>query len=362
MDPKEKKELTEEEKEYKSKRKQIQEKLIKFATRIPAFMYLTDFRENTLQDVITKLEPDLFKTVTGLTVEDFNLLVSLGVFNATHMNQAVFAFRRYEDAVPVDTPASRDRPRSSTDARGSAPATASTTRSSRKGRVSRAITHRLGAMESIESRGGRGTGALWMIQGGDPNGVAPPLEDLIASSFRLTGIIAARTVAEPQPGKPLIDPTSLEAVLNDALTLASCPLDHTMLLDIVVARFPAVVEDRELSLTDRNLVAVPSEHQDRTVINDAADEVWAQLNHRERLALPAVGGDRTVRDLADELGMSKSTVGRAKEAAEAVLAAALPAPDDSAAVAAELLRRSAALADGTEPAPSPSSSDAGGEP
>jgi hypothetical protein len=94
----EKKELTAEEKEYKSNRKLIQEKLIKFATRIPAFMYLTDFRENTLQDVITKLEPDLFKTVTGLTVEDFNLLVSIGVFNSAHMNSAVFAFRRYEDA------------------------------------------------------------------------------------------------------------------------------------------------------------------------------------------------------------------------------------------------------------------------
>lgn len=98
ISPTEKKQLSEEEKEYKSKRKQIQEKLIKFATRIPAFMYLTDFRENTLHDVITKLEPDLFKAVTGLSVADFNLLVSLGVFNATHMNQAVFAFRRYEDA------------------------------------------------------------------------------------------------------------------------------------------------------------------------------------------------------------------------------------------------------------------------
>ena len=61
-------------------------------------MYLTDFRENTLYDVITKIEPDLFKAVTGLTVDDFNLLVGLGVFNAGHMNQAVFAFRRYEDA------------------------------------------------------------------------------------------------------------------------------------------------------------------------------------------------------------------------------------------------------------------------
>jgi hypothetical protein len=98
LSPKEKKLLTDEEKEYKSKRKMVQEKLIKFATRIPAFMYLTDFRENTLQDVITKIEPDLFQTVTGLTVKDFHLLVRLKVFNTEHMNQAVFAFRRYEDA------------------------------------------------------------------------------------------------------------------------------------------------------------------------------------------------------------------------------------------------------------------------
>jgi hypothetical protein len=92
------KQLTEEEKEFKSKRKLVQEKLIKFATRIPAFMYLTDFRENTLQDVITKVEPDLFETVSGLTVKDFDLLVRLKVFNTEQMNQAVFAFRRYEDA------------------------------------------------------------------------------------------------------------------------------------------------------------------------------------------------------------------------------------------------------------------------
>jgi hypothetical protein len=98
LSAKEKKELTAEEREFKSKRKLVQEKLIKFATRIPAFMYLTDFRENTLQDVITKIEPDLFRAVTGLTVQDFHLLVKLRVFNTEQMNQAVFAFRRYEDA------------------------------------------------------------------------------------------------------------------------------------------------------------------------------------------------------------------------------------------------------------------------
>jgi hypothetical protein len=92
-----KKKLTKEEKEYKSKRKMIQEKLIKFATRIPVFMYLTDYRENTLKEVITQLEPSLFKRVTGLSVEDFELLVSMGIFNDALMNDAVYKFRRYED-------------------------------------------------------------------------------------------------------------------------------------------------------------------------------------------------------------------------------------------------------------------------
>jgi hypothetical protein len=95
---KEKKELTDDEKKTKSLRKQIQEKLIKFATRVPVFMYLTDFRERSLKDVITQLEPGLFKKVTALSVEDFELLVSLGVFNSSLMNDAVYKFKRYEDA------------------------------------------------------------------------------------------------------------------------------------------------------------------------------------------------------------------------------------------------------------------------
>ena len=76
----------------------IQEKLIKFATRIPIFMYLTDYREKSLIDVITQLEPGLFKKVTGLEQKDFELLVSLNVFNYSLMNDAVYKFKRYEDA------------------------------------------------------------------------------------------------------------------------------------------------------------------------------------------------------------------------------------------------------------------------
>ena len=37
-------------------------------------MYVTDFREEALKDIIESLDPALFERVTGLTVEDFPLL------------------------------------------------------------------------------------------------------------------------------------------------------------------------------------------------------------------------------------------------------------------------------------------------
>lgn len=98
LTPKQKKQLTDEEKELKSKRKQIQEKLIKFATRVPIFMYLSEYRERSLKDVITLLEPKLFKMTTGLNVKDFELLCSLNIFNGEAMDQAIWQFKRYEDS------------------------------------------------------------------------------------------------------------------------------------------------------------------------------------------------------------------------------------------------------------------------
>ena len=98
LSDKEKIELTDKEKEIKSKRKEIQDNLIKFATRIPVFMYLTDDREQTLKDIITQLEPELFQKVTGLTIADFELLVSIGIFNEKVMNESVYAFKRFEDS------------------------------------------------------------------------------------------------------------------------------------------------------------------------------------------------------------------------------------------------------------------------
>lgn len=94
----EKKELSEDEKKAKSLRKQVQENLLKLAARIPAFMYLTDYREQTIKDVITQIEPELFKKVTGLSVKDFDVLCSIGLFDPEKMNQGIFGFRKYENS------------------------------------------------------------------------------------------------------------------------------------------------------------------------------------------------------------------------------------------------------------------------
>ena len=98
LTPSEKKELSEDEKKAKSLRKQVQENLLKLAARIPAFMYLTDYREQTIKDVITQIEPELFQKVTGLSVKDFDVLCSIGLFDSEKMNQGIFGFRKYENS------------------------------------------------------------------------------------------------------------------------------------------------------------------------------------------------------------------------------------------------------------------------
>ena len=95
---KEKKQLSEEEKERNSTRKKILEKLKQFIRRIPVFMYLSEYREECLNDIITKLEPELFKQTTVLSVQDFDTLKKAGLFSTDKLDLAVLYFKRYEDA------------------------------------------------------------------------------------------------------------------------------------------------------------------------------------------------------------------------------------------------------------------------
>ena len=82
--------------EAKKKRQGIKEKLRRFLTRIPAFMYLTDNREKAVIDIIRQDESELFEQVTTLSLKDFERLVNAGVFNESKMNDAVWKFRQFE--------------------------------------------------------------------------------------------------------------------------------------------------------------------------------------------------------------------------------------------------------------------------
>jgi hypothetical protein len=84
--------------EIDKQRREIREKLQKFLARIPVFMYATDFREEALTDVIESLDPALFERVTGLTIEDFERLSDLGLFNPRNMDAAIYQFRQFERA------------------------------------------------------------------------------------------------------------------------------------------------------------------------------------------------------------------------------------------------------------------------
>jgi hypothetical protein len=94
LDPEQKKVQTANAKQ----RKEIREKLQKFLAKIPVFMYATDFREEALKHVIESLDSALFERVTGLTVDDFKLLNAIGLFNAQHMDAAIYQFKAFETA------------------------------------------------------------------------------------------------------------------------------------------------------------------------------------------------------------------------------------------------------------------------
>ena len=82
--------------ELAKRRKSIETALLQLLTRVPVFLYLTDYREESFEDVIHNVEPALFTKVTGLKICDFDTLCKFGVFNIQLLNQAIYAFKRQE--------------------------------------------------------------------------------------------------------------------------------------------------------------------------------------------------------------------------------------------------------------------------
>ena len=84
-------------KEVEKQLSELREKMKDLTATIPAFMYLSDPRERTLQHVIETTEPDLFQQVTGLSLDTFVKMKDLGVFNGVNIDLSVDRFREEEE-------------------------------------------------------------------------------------------------------------------------------------------------------------------------------------------------------------------------------------------------------------------------
>lgn len=97
-DESDKPKISEEEKKRREEIKLIRDKLMKFLTRLPIFMYLTDEREKTVVDIVREISPELFREVTGITIPEFERINEIGMFNKARIDEAIFAFKCYEDS------------------------------------------------------------------------------------------------------------------------------------------------------------------------------------------------------------------------------------------------------------------------
>jgi hypothetical protein len=108
------------------------------------------------------------------------------------------------------------------------------------------------------------------------------------------------------------------------------------MLDVILARFPLAVGG-EVEFTDDLAKSLATSAEARLL----AAEVWDQLTDNERLVCGIL--DLPVREMADTIGLSRSTAQRAATAAREVLAGFLSDVDDQVGVVAELALASAVL-------------------
>lgn len=78
---------------------ELQERLRFLATRVNAFMYLSEDLEKNLRHVLATREIDLFRTVLEVMPEDMKALVDVGLFSEQAMRLVIHQFRRADEAA-----------------------------------------------------------------------------------------------------------------------------------------------------------------------------------------------------------------------------------------------------------------------
>ena len=88
----------EKDKKLKKQKKWYAAQIKKLAICMADFIYMTKFREYKIDDVIKKKDSDFFKTVTGISKDDFSELCNKGFIRKEALNRIVREFRHQEES------------------------------------------------------------------------------------------------------------------------------------------------------------------------------------------------------------------------------------------------------------------------
>ena len=84
--------------EDRKNKKLYADKIKRLSICMADFIYMTQFREHTIDDVIEKRDSKFFKVVTGITKDNFTELCNKGFISRNALNEIVGEFRRQEES------------------------------------------------------------------------------------------------------------------------------------------------------------------------------------------------------------------------------------------------------------------------
>lgn len=87
------------EKEVKKKIELLKERAQTVLKRLPSYLYVSDYNEESCSDIIKHAEPKIFLEETGVSIEIFKKMVDTGFVNKVHIDYCVKDFCRRENEI-----------------------------------------------------------------------------------------------------------------------------------------------------------------------------------------------------------------------------------------------------------------------
>jgi len=88
-----------EDKEIKKKIDQLRERAQTVMKRLPSYLYVSEYNEESYNDIVKYAEPNTFKEETEVSIDDFKVMVDTGFINRAHVDYCTKAFQVIENNI-----------------------------------------------------------------------------------------------------------------------------------------------------------------------------------------------------------------------------------------------------------------------